>query len=148
MLRRFLRLVVSAFFLTEQRHANQNPSKRAEVRFRKSETAGMLDATVGVQDSRPLNVFLNLNNTGTDETGDLRATLGAQYSNLFNLDLQNTTTYEQWEDEGGREAIGEGRDEARRQLERYAAPAMDSGLDEALLDFVAQRTADLPPDAL
>ncbi len=69
-------------------------------------------------------------------------------SGLFNLELQNTATYEQWEEEGGLEAIDDGRDEARRQLERYEAPAIDPGLDEALLEFVARRTAELPADAL
>jgi trimethylamine--corrinoid protein Co-methyltransferase len=77
--------------------------------------------------------------------------LGAAHtrrSNLFNLDLQNTATYEQWEEEGGREAIDDGRAEARRQLDRYEAPAIDPGLDEALLDFIARRKADLPADSL
>ncbi len=76
--------------------------------------------------------------------------LGAAHtrnSALFNLELQNTTTYEQWSEEGSNEAIDDGRVEARRLLDRYEAPAMDPGLAEALSDFVARRTAELDPNA-
>lgn len=68
-------------------------------------------------------------------------------SSLFNLDLQNTMPFEQWQEEGCREAIDDGRREARRQLERYEAPAMDLGLKQALGDYVARRTAALDPHA-
>jgi trimethylamine---corrinoid protein Co-methyltransferase len=67
-------------------------------------------------------------------------------SGLFNLDLQNTAPFEQWEQEGCREAIDDGRREARRQLERYEAPAMDPGLAESLDDFVARRSREIDPD--
>jgi len=69
-------------------------------------------------------------------------------SNLFNLDLQNTAPFDQWREEGSPEAIDDGRAEARRQLERYERPAIDPGLEEALREFVARRTADLPADTL
>ena len=69
-------------------------------------------------------------------------------SSLFDFELQNTAPFDQWREEGCREAIDDGRAEARRQLDRYERPAMDPGLDEALRDFVARRTAELPADAL
>lgn len=75
--------------------------------------------------------------------------LGAAHtrrSNLFGHDLQNNSTFEQWEEEGSLDAAAVGRAEARRQLERYELPPMDSGLDEALLDFIARRAAELDTD--
>lgn len=70
----------------ERLHANDHPSKHIDVRFRESDVERSLNANIKVRDTRPFNVFFALNNTGSSETGDLRATLGAQYSNLFNLD--------------------------------------------------------------
>ncbi len=69
-------------------------------------------------------------------------------SQLFNLELQDTAPYEQWKEEGARQAVDDGRIEARRQLDRYQAPAIDPGLDEALLAFISQRKAELPAGAL
>lgn len=73
--------------IAQQRlHANDHPSKNIEVRFRESDEERSLNADIRVRDSRPLNVFFALNNTGSSETGDLRSTLGLQYSDLFGRD--------------------------------------------------------------
>jgi hemolysin activation/secretion protein len=73
--------------IAQQRlHANDHPSKQIEVRFKESDVERSLDADITVRDSRPLNVFFTLNNTGTSETGRLRSTLGLQHSDLFGRD--------------------------------------------------------------
>ena len=53
-------------------------------------------------------------------------------------------TFEQWEEEGAKSAEQVGLDKAKRWLERYEAPPIDPGLDEALQDFVERRTAEIP----
>ena len=73
--------------------------------------------------------------------------LGAAHtrkSDLFIHELQNNVTYEQWEEDGRKNAEQVGLDEAKRWLARYEAPPIDPGLDGALLDFIARRTAELP----
>lgn len=73
--------------------------------------------------------------------------LGAAHtrkSNLFEFLSQNNVTFEQWEEEGAKSAEQVGLDKAKRWLERYEAPPIDPGLDEALQDFVERRTAEIP----
>lgn len=73
--------------------------------------------------------------------------LGAAHtrkSDLFIHDLQNNVTYEQWEEDGHKDAEQVGLEEAKRWLAHYEAPPIDPGLDEALLEFVARRSAELP----
>ena len=73
--------------IAQQRlHANDHPSKQIEVRFKESDVERSLNADIRVRDSRPLNAFFSLDNTGTSETGRLRSTLGLQYSDLFSRD--------------------------------------------------------------
>ncbi len=80
--------------LSRERYvANQHASKQIQLRFKESGLEGMLDANVRVEDSAPFNVFLALNNIGTDETGKVRATVGAQHSNLFGRDHSLTVAY-------------------------------------------------------
>jgi hemolysin activation/secretion protein len=72
--------------------ANQHPHKQLKVSFRDSdEQADSLDAVVNVQDKRQWNVFGNLNNIGTEDTGATRMQLGGLYSNLTGHDDILTT---------------------------------------------------------
>lgn len=67
--------------------ANQHPHKKLKVTFRESEAApDTLDAVVKVDDQRPWNVFGNLNNIGTKDTGRTRMQLGAMASDLTHHD--------------------------------------------------------------
>ena len=65
---------------------NRHPRKKTNVRLRQSEQDNTIDAIVTVEDKRPYQLFVGLNNTGTRDTGRTRLSLGGQHSNLFNLD--------------------------------------------------------------
>ena len=73
--------------------ANDHASKHVEITFRQSEIADAVEADVAVQDSPPQAVFVGLNNTGERRTGNWRATIGYQHSNLWNRDHSVTATY-------------------------------------------------------
>ena len=74
--------------------ANQHPAKHLRLNFAQSETeADALDANISVQDRRPWQLFAAFNNIGTDETGNTRLSLGAQYANLFGRDHVFTGTF-------------------------------------------------------
>jgi len=53
-------------------------------------------------------------------------------------------TYEQWQEEGERDAAAVGLAKAKDWLQRYEPPPMDAALDEALADFVARREREIP----
>jgi hemolysin activation/secretion protein len=73
--------------------ANEHTAKDVELKIRAADEPEQVDVVLDVADRRPWTVFAGLNNTGTDETGDLRATLGLQHSNLFDRDHAVTATY-------------------------------------------------------
>jgi trimethylamine--corrinoid protein Co-methyltransferase len=73
--------------------------------------------------------------------------LGAAHtrkSNLFEFLSQSNVTFEQWEEEGSRSAEQIGIEKAKNWLARYEPPPIDPGIDEALLDFVKRREAEIP----
>ena len=72
---------------------NRHPSKKTNVRLRQSEEANTIDAIVSVEDKRPYQLFVGLNNIGTRQTGRTRLSLGGQYSNLFDRDHKLTLSY-------------------------------------------------------
>lgn len=73
--------------------ANEHPSKRATVTMREGKTPDTVDAEVTVKDADPLQLFASLSNTGSDETGDYRLSLGAQHSNVFDRDHVVTASW-------------------------------------------------------
>lgn len=73
--------------------ANENPGRRVVSAFRAGAKPDTVDATLEVNDSRPLTGFAQLANTGTAATGMQRLTVGASHSNLFDRDHQLTATY-------------------------------------------------------
>lgn len=75
------------------RLANAHPAKQLRIAFNESEKAQAIDATVQVEDRNPSSFFTVLQNTGTEETGDWRLSLGYQYSNLFNRDHSVSLVY-------------------------------------------------------
>lgn len=75
------------------RLANAHPSKQLRIAFNESGKAQAIDATVQVEDRSPNSFFTVLQNTGTEETGDWRLSLGYQYSNLFNRDHSALLVY-------------------------------------------------------
>ena len=64
-------------------------------------------------------------------------------SNLFIFPSQYNNTFEQWDAEGQPTSVEAGNEKAKAWLKRYAEPAIDPALDEALLGFMARRTAEL-----
>lgn len=74
--------------------ANQHPSRQLNLNFANSTTKqDSLAARVRVEEDRPYALFGSLNNIGTDESGNLRMTFGAQYSDLWRRDHIATATY-------------------------------------------------------
>lgn len=82
--------------------ANSHSAKDVALSFRQSRTREAIDATLRVQDRKPWMVFGSLSNTGSEQTGDFRLSVGGQYSNLFDLDqavtVSFTTSPGHWED--------------------------------------------------
>jgi hemolysin activation/secretion protein len=73
--------------------ANQHPRKQVRINFANSETtADALDARIQVREERPWQLFTALNNIGTDDTGNTRLSVGAQYANVFRRDHVLTGT--------------------------------------------------------
>lgn len=75
------------------RLANQHPAKQVTLGFKESEKAQAVDARLKVEDRSPHSVFTVLQNTGSEDTGDYRLTLGYQYSNLFDRDHSVSILY-------------------------------------------------------
>lgn len=73
--------------------ANAHPSKSVALTFKESETSDSLDARLRVSDQKPWQVVGGLSNTGSEDTGDWRLSLGFQYSNLWNRDHVVTLSY-------------------------------------------------------
>lgn len=78
--------------------ANENPAKKIKLNLESGALDDTVDARVEVQEERPWSVMLNLDNTGTRETGKTHAGVVLQHANLFGRDhvgsLQYTTTVE------------------------------------------------------
>ena len=56
----------------------------------------------------------------------------------------DNNSFEQWLEEGGKDADTRARKTARNMLDAYEAPPLDPGVDEAVRDFIARRKAELP----
>lgn len=65
---------------------------------------------------------------------------------FYMSDIADNNSYEQWEAEGATDANTRGIRKAQRVLREYPdeAPILDPAIDEALLDFIARRKAELP----
>ena len=63
---------------------------------------------------------------------------------FYTSQLADNNSFEQWEAEGGRDLDQRATQAAKQLLARYEPPALDPATDEALLDFIARRKAELP----
>jgi len=63
---------------------------------------------------------------------------------FYTSQLADNNSYEQWEAEGGRDLDQRATAAAKQLLARYEPPPLDPAIDEALLDFIARRKAELP----
>lgn len=79
--------------------ANENPSKKLNLKLQSSETDGEIDALLDVKDESPWRALLNIDNTGTEQTGKTHVGFMLQNANLWGRDhvasLQYTTTAEE-----------------------------------------------------
>jgi trimethylamine--corrinoid protein Co-methyltransferase len=63
---------------------------------------------------------------------------------FYMSDIADNNSFEQWEAEGATDANTRGIRKAQKLLRDYEAPPLDPATDEALLDFIARRKAELP----
>ncbi|WP_317205518.1 ShlB/FhaC/HecB family hemolysin secretion/activation protein [Janthinobacterium sp.] len=79
--------------------ANENPAKKVTLKLRSGERDDEVDAALEVADERIWKGIVNLDNTGTPQTGKTHAGFVLQNANLWGLDhvlsLQYTTTLEE-----------------------------------------------------
>jgi trimethylamine--corrinoid protein Co-methyltransferase len=63
---------------------------------------------------------------------------------FYTSQLADNNSFEQWEAEGARDLNQRATDAAQQLLARYEPPPLDAAIDEALLDFIDRRKAELP----
>ena len=73
--------------------ANRHPSKQLILNMKQGQIANVIDAEVKVKDEKPWALFAAVNNIGSEETGRLRTTVGAQHNNFLNADNSVTLSY-------------------------------------------------------
>ncbi len=73
--------------------ANDNPAKQLNVTLTAVEATDQIDATVSVKDEPPVRLMVNIDNTGTGDTGHWRTGVALQHSNLFDRDQVATVAY-------------------------------------------------------
>lgn len=61
----------------------------------------------------------------------------------FDARLSDSSSFEQWREEGGRDMQYRAGERCRQMLADYEKPPMDEATDEALLDFIARRKASM-----
>ncbi|MBN1378855.1 MAG: ShlB/FhaC/HecB family hemolysin secretion/activation protein [Gammaproteobacteria bacterium] len=124
--------------------ANQHPAKNVTLGFKESEKAQAVDANVKVTDRSPHTAFTVLQNTGSEDTGDYRLTLGYQYSNLFDRDHSIALVYTTAPDET--DAIKQyGFSYRMPMYSLYSALSLsysDSDIESGLIDTGASASGD------
>jgi trimethylamine--corrinoid protein Co-methyltransferase len=58
--------------------------------------------------------------------------------------VADNNSFEQWRDDGSKDAAARANAIWKRQLKEYEAPALDPGIDEALQEYIGKRKAVLP----
>ena len=66
--------------------ANEHPDKTLQMIFKEGEVQNTIDIDLNVADKSPHTGYVQLSNTGSEDTGDIRLGIGYQYSNLFDKD--------------------------------------------------------------
>ncbi|RXZ38529.1 ShlB/FhaC/HecB family hemolysin secretion/activation protein [Oxalobacteraceae bacterium CAVE-383] len=78
--------------------ANENPARKIVMSMQSAEQDDQVDATLAVTDETPWSATLNVDNTGSEQTGKTHTGVVLQNANMFGLDhvlsLQYTTTVE------------------------------------------------------
>jgi trimethylamine--corrinoid protein Co-methyltransferase len=95
---------------------------------------------------------LNLNDNEFASDAYLEAGIGGNFLGVahtmrnyktanYRADLSDTSSFEQWTEDGSKDMQQRAYDKWTSMLEQYEAPAIDPGIDEVLLDFIARRKA-------
>jgi trimethylamine--corrinoid protein Co-methyltransferase len=63
---------------------------------------------------------------------------------FYRSETADNNSYEQWLEDGSKDAAQRANAIWKRRLAEYEAPPIDPGVDEALLDFIARRKASMP----
>jgi trimethylamine--corrinoid protein Co-methyltransferase len=63
---------------------------------------------------------------------------------FFMSELFDNNSFEQWLADGAKDASARGLEAARKALDGYTAPALETGVEEALAEFIARRERELP----
>jgi len=86
------------------------------------------------------------------ETGPGQHFLGSAHtlanfeSAFYRSDVADNASFEQWEEDGGLTAAQRANAIYKERLAGYEAPPIDEAVDEALLEFVARRKAEMPDE--
>jgi hemolysin activation/secretion protein len=72
------------------RLANENPAHQLAVTLEPGASQGEVDARIGVTERKVSRWWLYVDNTGDDQTGDWRVTVGWRHDNVAGLDHQTT----------------------------------------------------------
>ena len=72
---------------------NENPLRRAAISYTDGAADGTLDLTLRIKAARQWRVYGGIDNRLSDDLGDERMFLGAQYGDLFGLDHRITAQY-------------------------------------------------------
>ena len=65
-------------------------------------------------------------------------------SAFWRSSLADNNSFEQWRDDGEKDIVVRANAKWKQMLRDYVAPPLDGGIDEALLEFMAKRKAELP----
>ncbi|MET4806104.1 trimethylamine methyltransferase family protein [Limibacillus sp. MBR-115] len=71
-------------------------------------------------------------------------TLAHYETAFYSPQTADLSTYEQWEEEGQRDALQRATDIARNTLNDYSPPPIDEAVDEALQEFIGKRRTEIP----
>jgi trimethylamine--corrinoid protein Co-methyltransferase len=63
---------------------------------------------------------------------------------FFESDIFDSRSFEQWRDDGEHDAASRANKTLNSMLTFYEEPPLDAAIDDALLDFMARRKAELP----
>ncbi|HEX6383097.1 MAG TPA: trimethylamine methyltransferase family protein [Anaerolineae bacterium] len=65
---------------------------------------------------------------------------------FYRSDLFDYNSYEQWAEEGAKDATTRANEKYKKVLQQVQAPELDPAIDEALQDFIARRKGEIEPE--
>ena len=65
-------------------------------------------------------------------------------SAFYRSSIADNNSFEQWRDEGERDAVFRANKLYKDMLARYEAPKIDEGIDEALIEYIRARKDEMP----